>query len=81
MDGVRPGSPVYTRDGLTGSPPAAHRRLVRSSSDPSVGTMDKIAGIPPYPSPPLYTHDFRKVSRQKTRRNSQGQKTAFKVRS
>ncbi|CAC5411802.1 TJP1 [Mytilus coruscus] len=32
-----------------------HRpRLVRSSSDPSVNTMEKIPGIPPYPAPPSY---------------------------
>ncbi|XP_071141153.1 tight junction protein 1-like isoform X14 [Mytilus edulis] len=32
-----------------------HRpRLMRSSSDPSVNTMEKIPGIPPYPAPPSY---------------------------
>ena len=36
-------------------PPAPRgQRLVRSSSDPSVNTMDSIPGIPPYPAPPGY---------------------------
>lgn len=34
--------------------PTHKRRLVRSSSDPSVNTTDKIPGIPPYPDPPRY---------------------------
>ena len=34
--------------------PMQKKRLVRSSSDPSINTMDKIPGIPPYPSPPSY---------------------------
>ena len=34
--------------------PKHKKRLVRSSSDPSVNTTDKIPGIPPYPAPPSY---------------------------
>lgn len=34
--------------------PKHRQRLVRSSSDPSVNTMEKIPGIPPYPAPPSY---------------------------
>ena len=36
------------------SPIQKKHRLVRSSSDPSVNTTDKIPGIPPYPDPPRY---------------------------
>lgn len=31
--------------------------LMRSSSDPSVATADRIPAIPPYPSPPSYKRD------------------------
>ncbi|XP_033725435.1 tight junction protein ZO-1-like isoform X4 [Pecten maximus] len=34
--------------------PMHKKRLVRSSSDPSVNTTDRIPGIPPYPAPPAY---------------------------
>ena len=34
--------------------PTHKKRLVRSSSDPSINTTDKIPGIPPYPNPPRY---------------------------
>ena len=30
------------------------KRLMRSSSDPSVNTHENIPGIPPYPQPPTY---------------------------
>ena len=36
------------------SPMTSHRKLVRSSSDPSVNTQENIPGIPPYPAPPSY---------------------------
>ena len=41
-------------DDLSLSPTHKKRLLVRSSSDPSVNTTDKIPGIPPYPDPPRY---------------------------
>ncbi|KAL4216328.1 Tight junction protein ZO-2 [Mactra antiquata] len=41
-------------DDLDGSPTHKKRLLVRSSSDPSVNTTDRIPGIPPYPDPPRY---------------------------
>ena len=34
--------------------PMHKKRLVRSSSDPSINTTDRIPGIPPYPAPPSY---------------------------
>ena len=34
--------------------PGNRRKLVRSSSDPSLATQDNIPGIPPYPTPPSY---------------------------
>ncbi|XP_012945825.2 tight junction protein ZO-2, partial [Aplysia californica] len=52
------------RDDLDVSP-LQKKRLVRSSSDPSVNTHENIPGIPPYPSPPTYknqripSHDSR----------------------
>ncbi|KAL3885385.1 hypothetical protein ACJMK2_025454 [Sinanodonta woodiana] len=36
------------------SPPMYKKRLVRSSSDPSINTTDRVPGIPPYPEPPRY---------------------------
>ena len=41
--------------------PVEKKRLVRSSSDPSINTADRVPGIPPYPAPPGYQTD-RKVS-------------------
>ena len=38
------------------------RRLVRSSSDPSLAVQENIPGIPPYPNPPGYPRDDRMVS-------------------
>ncbi|XP_064644896.1 tight junction protein ZO-1-like isoform X2 [Lineus longissimus] len=37
--------------------PPLNRRLIRSSSDPSVATMDNIPGIPPYKQPPTYQRE------------------------
>ncbi|XP_056002906.1 tight junction protein ZO-1-like isoform X5 [Ostrea edulis] len=34
--------------------PKHKKRLVRSSSDPSINTTDRVPGIPPYPAPPSY---------------------------
>ncbi|XP_076439288.1 tight junction protein ZO-1-like isoform X2 [Babylonia areolata] len=34
--------------------PMQRKRLVRSSSDPSINTADRVPGIPPYPAPPGY---------------------------
>ncbi|KAK7491112.1 hypothetical protein BaRGS_00017676 [Batillaria attramentaria] len=34
--------------------PMQKKRLVRSSSDPSINTADRVPGIPPYPAPPGY---------------------------
>lgn len=34
--------------------PGMRRRLMRSSSDPSINTGENIPGIPPYPAPPSY---------------------------
>ncbi|KAK3595450.1 hypothetical protein CHS0354_003441 [Potamilus streckersoni] len=36
------------------SSPVYKKRLVRSSSDPSINTTDRVPGIPPYPEPPKY---------------------------
>lgn len=52
---------VRSSDDLDASP-IHKKRLMRSSSDPSINTMDRIPGIPPYPAPPRY-HDA-KVSLQ-----------------
>lgn len=41
-------------DDMDASPNHKKRYLVRSSSDPSVNTTDRIPGIPPYPDPPRY---------------------------
>ena len=37
--------------------PIPRRRLIRSSSDPSINTGDNVPGIPPYPAPPSYHKD------------------------
>ena len=42
--------------------PAPRRKLVRSSSDPSITTADNVPGIPPYPAPPNYRREHRAVS-------------------
>ncbi|KAK7096581.1 hypothetical protein V1264_005859 [Littorina saxatilis] len=34
--------------------PTQKKQLVRSSSDPSINTGDRVPGIPPYPAPPGY---------------------------
>ncbi|KAL8584046.1 hypothetical protein ACOMHN_022386 [Nucella lapillus] len=39
--------------------PMQKKRLVRSSSDPSVNTADRVPGIPPYPAPPGYRQDLK----------------------
>ncbi|XP_052215345.1 tight junction protein ZO-1-like isoform X4 [Dreissena polymorpha] len=41
-------------DDMDALPAQRKRQLVRSSSDPSVNTMDRVPGIPPYPDPPRY---------------------------
>ena len=41
------------------SPPLPRKKLVRSSSDPSVATAENIPGIPPYPDPPSYPREHR----------------------
>jgi len=43
-----------TLDDMDASTSHKKRFLVRSSSDPSVNTTDRIPGIPPYPDPPRY---------------------------
>ena len=37
--------------------PIPRRKLIRSSSDPSINTGDNVPGIPPYPAPPSYHRD------------------------
>ena len=39
--------------------PMQKKRLVRSSSDPSINTGDRVPGIPPYPAPPGYQRDSK----------------------
>lgn len=39
------------------SPSPPRRKLIRSSSDPSINTGDNVPGIPPYPAPPSYHRD------------------------
>ncbi|XP_061190159.1 tight junction protein ZO-1-like isoform X3 [Saccostrea echinata] len=41
------------RDDFDASP-KHKKRLIRSSSDPSINTTDRVPGIPPYPAPPSY---------------------------
>ncbi|XP_025081792.1 tight junction protein ZO-1-like isoform X3 [Pomacea canaliculata] len=40
--------------------PMQKKRLVRSSSDPSINTTERVPGIPPYPAPPGY-HNAKAV--------------------
>ena len=55
-------NPLYTThnappQGGTQAPdagPVRGRRLIRSSSDPSIATGENVPGIPPYPAPPTY---------------------------
>ena len=65
---LRPGSRLYDDDDYSMYPsvplhPGSHhqdrapvrgRRLIRSSSDPSIATGENVPGIPPYPAPPMY---------------------------
>ncbi len=44
------------------SPTPVRRPMVRSSSDPSIATVDNIPGIPPYQAPPSYLGEARHVS-------------------
>ncbi|KAJ8311679.1 hypothetical protein KUTeg_011034 [Tegillarca granosa] len=44
--------------------PTNKKRMVRSSSDPSINTTEKIPGIPPYPAPPSYHHHTKSPSPQ-----------------
>ena len=53
------GDGLYDEDDQNVPPVPSKRKLLRSSSDPSLSTQDQIAGIPPYPSPPSY---YRPVS-------------------
>ena len=57
---LRPGS-LYDDDDEPSPPPT--RRLVRSSSDPSIATNENVPGIPPYPAPPHYNQPRSPQSR------------------
>ena len=48
--------------------PMQKKRLVRSSSDPSINTGDRVPGIPPYPAPPGYQRDFKVRVTQRVRK-------------
>lgn len=52
---------LYGEDDMV--PGRGQRRLVRSSSDPSINTHDNVPGIPPYPAPPSYNRGYNQVSR------------------
>ena len=60
-----PDSDVDMRPGMfdddDDSPPV-RRKMIRSSSDPSIATGENVPGIPPYPAPPNYRRDHRPVS-------------------
>ncbi len=43
--------------------PIPRRKLIRSSSDPSIATGENVPGIPPYPAPPSYRRDKQVYSR------------------
>ncbi|ELU09381.1 hypothetical protein CAPTEDRAFT_221876 [Capitella teleta] len=47
---------LYGEDDMV--PGRGQRRLVRSSSDPSINTHDNVPGIPPYPAPPSYNRGY-----------------------
>ena len=58
---LRPGSMYGDEEDAS---PVPRRKLVRSSSDPSIATGENVPGIPPYPAPPNYHQDFRPVRPQ-----------------
>ena len=45
--------------GISQVDPVRGRRLIRSSSDPSIATGENVPGIPPYPDPPVYQRGGR----------------------
>lgn len=49
--------PGYDDDDDEMSPVVPRRKLIRSSSDPSIATNENVPGIPPYPNPPNYRRD------------------------
>ncbi len=57
---MRPNS-MYEDDDDDEPSPIPKRKMIRSSSDPSINTQENIPGIPPYPAPPNYHRD-RQVS-------------------
>ena len=75
---MRPGSKLYDDDednamypmhnnagfgGPVSQGPVRGRRLIRSSSDPSIATGENVPGIPPYPAPPTYQQKRGRESR------------------
>ena len=55
-------SPTLARRPDASPTTPVRRPMVRSSSDPSIATLDNIPGIPPYQAPPSYLPDGRHVS-------------------
>ncbi|XP_052695379.1 tight junction protein ZO-1-like isoform X9 [Crassostrea angulata] len=51
---TEPGNTPKTHPDDFDASPKHKKRLVRSSSDPSINTTDRVPGIPPYPAPPSY---------------------------
>nr|XP_022306894.1 uncharacterized protein LOC111113163 isoform X3 [Crassostrea virginica] len=51
---TEPHSPTKTHPEDFDASPKHKKRLVRSSSDPSINTTERVPGIPPYPAPPSY---------------------------
>ncbi|XP_052785868.1 tight junction protein ZO-1-like isoform X3 [Mya arenaria] len=50
---------THALDDMDKNPVNRKRFLVRSSSDPSINTTDRVPGIPPYPDPPRYTRSHK----------------------